>query len=63
MLLLSTIVKNYFRWSPPFTAEDADVSLQELYDATVGSDLQKRFPVDSQYCLRYAGGLLLGNND
>lgn len=47
---VSAIVRDYFRWAPPaFTADD--VSL-ELYEATVGSDLEKRFPVDSQYCSR-----------
>ena len=46
----SAIVRDYFRWSTPaFTAEDVTM---ELYEATVGSDLQKRFPVDSQYCSR-----------
>ena len=50
MLLVSGIVRDYFRWAPPaFTAED--VSL-ELYEATVGSELERRFPVDSQYCSR-----------
>ena len=48
--MLSAIVRDYFRWSTPaFNVDDASL---ELYEATVGSDLQKRFPVDSQHCLR-----------
>ena len=47
---VSAIVRDYFRWVPPAFSAD-DVSL-ELYEATVGSDLEKRFPVDSQYCSR-----------
>ena len=46
------MVQDYFRWTPPsFSLEDVTL---ELYKATVGSELQKKFPVDAQYCSRWA---------
>ena len=46
----SAIAQEYFRWTLP-TFAATDVTL-ELYQATVGSALQRRFPVDPQYCSR-----------
>ena len=51
---MSEIVKEYFRWAPP-SFSVSEVTL-ELFEATVGSELEKKFPVDSQYCSRLGPG-------
>jgi len=60
---MSASVQEYFSWSnPTLTLEDVTL---ELYEATVGSELERKFPVDSQYCSRYCRLMLrlLENSD
>ena len=52
----STILSSFFQWSgvqfPPSLLPSASWQA-ELYQATVGSQLARQFPVEREYCIRF----------
>ena len=57
----STILSSFFRWSgvqfPPSLVPSASWQA-ELYQATVGSQLARQFPVEREYCIRFCKNVI-----
>ena len=56
MMSYEDIVKDFFRWKCP-NLSNKKCSL-DLYSATIGSELQQKYPVDVEFLIKFCKNLL-----
>ena len=56
MMSYEDMVKDFFRWKCP-NLSNKKCSL-DLYSATIGSELQQKYPVDVEFLIKFCKNLL-----